>query len=105
QPVPRQRMEMPNLLRAVDRVCDAHYLDVKTTIEKHGVEWVRGHARFVDPHTLTVDGREIRAEVVVVATGSRPSQPSFVEGGAARPAPTCIPAARSSPSTRRAPVT
>jgi NAD(P) transhydrogenase len=44
QPVPRQRMEMPNLLRAVDRVCDAHYLKVKTTIENHGVEWVRGHS-------------------------------------------------------------
>ena len=82
QPVPRQRMEMPNLLRAVDRVCDAHYLDVKNTIEKHGVEWVRGHARFVDPHTLTVDGREIHADIVVVATGSRPSQPSFVKWGA-----------------------
>lgn len=82
RPVPRQRMEMPNLLRAVDRVCDAHYLDVKNTIERHGVEWVRGHARFVDPNTLNVDGREISAGIVVIATGSRPSQPSFVKWGA-----------------------
>lgn len=34
-----------------------------------------GHADFVDPHTLRVDGRELRADQVLVATGSRPAVP------------------------------
>ncbi len=77
-----QRLEMPNLLRAVDRVCDAHYEGVREGIEKHGITWIRGHARFLDPERLDVDGREVRATTIVVATGSRPSQPPFVPWGA-----------------------
>jgi NAD(P) transhydrogenase len=78
QPIPRQRLEMANLLSAVDRVCDAHYLGVKHSVEKHGIEWLRGTASFVDAHTLSVDGKELTAKVIVIATGSRPSQPDFV---------------------------
>ena len=38
---------------------------------------VRGHARFVDAHTLEVDGEaRIRARAVVIATGSRPAIPA-----------------------------
>src|SRR5438477_12998558 len=37
---------------------------------------VRGHARFVDAHTLEIDGEaRIRARAVVIATGSRPTVP------------------------------
>src|SRR5688572_21288085 len=37
---------------------------------------VRGHARFVDPHTLQVEGGPIvNAKSVVIATGSRPAYP------------------------------
>ncbi|MBS0427379.1 MAG: dihydrolipoyl dehydrogenase [Proteobacteria bacterium] len=38
-----------------------------------------GHARFVDPATVDVDGRRIRAQVFVVATGSEPVLPSGLE--------------------------
>jgi dihydrolipoamide dehydrogenase len=37
---------------------------------------LRGHARFVDDHTLLVGARQVRAKRVVVATGSRPAVPS-----------------------------
>lgn len=36
---------------------------------------VEGRARFVDPHTLDVDGTTIRARRIVLATGSRPVVP------------------------------
>lgn len=82
QPIPRQRMEMANLLSAVDRVCDAHYEGVKRSIEQHRIDWLRGSARFVDRHRLHVESadgaRELSAETMVIATGSRPSQPEFV---------------------------
>jgi dihydrolipoamide dehydrogenase len=34
-----------------------------------------GHARFVDAHTLDVDGQRVQAKAVVIATGSRPRIP------------------------------
>lgn len=87
QPVPRREIEMQNLLRALDLVCDAHYHGVKDAIDQHGIEWRRGTARFVDPRRLSVTSptgevHELTAEIIVVATGSRPSQPSFVPWGA-----------------------
>ncbi|WP_067062760.1 mercuric reductase [Roseateles chitosanitabidus] len=43
------------------------------------VELVRGHARFIDPHTLEVDGRRLRADRFFINVGGRPAQPG-VEG-------------------------
>jgi len=34
-----------------------------------------GHAELADPHTVRLDGRELRGEQVLVATGSRPAVP------------------------------
>jgi NAD(P) transhydrogenase len=82
QPIRRQRLEMANLLSAVDRVCDAHYEGVKRSIEQHRIEWIRGSASFLTPNRLRVTGsepdRELSANTIVIATGSRPSQPEFV---------------------------
>jgi dihydrolipoamide dehydrogenase len=40
---------------------------------------IRGHARFLDPHTLEVEGGAvIRARSIVVATGSRPMVPPML---------------------------
>jgi len=37
--------------------------------------FIEGYARFVDPHTLEVDGQRIRAEKIIIATGSAPIIP------------------------------
>ncbi len=37
--------------------------------------FIEGYARFVDPHTLEVEGQRIHAEKIVIATGSRPIVP------------------------------
>ncbi|CAM2068266.1 dihydrolipoyl dehydrogenase [Sulfidibacter corallicola] len=38
---------------------------------------LRGYARFVDNHHLQVDGRIVKAETIVIATGSSPAVPSM----------------------------
>jgi dihydrolipoamide dehydrogenase len=38
--------------------------------------FIPGYARFVDPHTLEVEGQRIRAEKIVVAVGTRPLVPA-----------------------------
>lgn len=37
--------------------------------------FIEGYARFVDPHTLEVNGQRIRAEKIIIATGTRPLIP------------------------------
>jgi pyruvate/2-oxoglutarate dehydrogenase complex dihydrolipoamide dehydrogenase (E3) component len=55
--------------------------------DRHGVEaWlegmdgaslIRGHARFVDPHTMEVDGRLLRADRIFLNVGGRAVAPDF----------------------------
>ncbi|MGV3742453.1 MAG: dihydrolipoyl dehydrogenase [Burkholderiaceae bacterium] len=45
-----------------------------------GDHLLMGNARFVSPDTVDVDGRRIRAQAFVIATGSSPVVPSFLDG-------------------------
>ena len=53
---------------------DGRYED---RLDKAGVELIRGEATFVAHKTLAVEDREITAENIVIATGSRPSDVPF----------------------------
>ncbi len=46
-------------------------------LEAKGVAYVRGAARFVDEHTLEVNGRRLSARHIVIATGGRPAVPDL----------------------------
>ncbi|MFP1763508.1 glutathione-disulfide reductase [Lonsdalea quercina] len=44
-------------------------------LSKNQVELIRGFARFVDAHTVEVNGEEITADHILIATGGRPTLP------------------------------
>lgn len=44
-------------------------------VEAYGFEVISGRAGFVDPATVEVDGRRIRAGAVLIATGAEPTAP------------------------------
>jgi len=46
-------------------------------LEKAGVELIQSRAKFLDPHTLEVDGRKITAEKILIAVGGRPVKPEL----------------------------
>ena len=46
-------------------------------LDKRGVTYLRGRARFMDAQTLDVDGREVQADRIVIATGGRPMVPDI----------------------------
>jgi NAD(P) transhydrogenase len=52
---------------------------VRANLTRHGVEIVRGTARFEDPHTLRVEtpegARRLRAPIILLAPGSSPHRP------------------------------
>lgn len=42
--------------------------------DSNGVELIRGYAKFVDNHTVDVDGEEYTADHILIATGGRPKR-------------------------------
>jgi NAD(P) transhydrogenase len=82
---PGEPMAMESFLRACDPLCTTHADRVTTNLERHEVTWIRGTARFVDPHRIEVIGagerRQVTADVLLVATGSRPARPAFIPFG------------------------
>lgn len=49
----------------------------ENNLDKRGVDYISGFARFVDPNTVDVDGRRITADNIVIATGGRPMVPDI----------------------------
>ena len=60
---------------------DAYVLRLNGIYERNlgakGVAYVRGAARFVDAHTVEVNGRRLSARHIVIATGSKPALPKI----------------------------
>lgn len=48
-----------------------------SNLDKRGVTHIEGAARFVDANTVEVDGRNFRADRIVVATGGKPTVPDI----------------------------
>lgn len=63
---------MAAVRETVTTIAAAETSDVLT---RHGIDVLRGHAEFVSPRQMTVDGRKLRARGFVLATGSRPAIP------------------------------
>lgn len=49
----------------------------RNLLKNAGVTIVDGHAEFVDPHTVAVDGKRYTAKYILIATGSWPVVPSI----------------------------
>jgi mercuric reductase len=56
----------------VERLRQAKYVNL---LAEYGIEFRRGAARLIDPHTVAVDGEPVSAEAILVAAGARPAVP------------------------------
>lgn len=73
--------KVQNLMKRLGHVQHAHENFMRGQIQRHGIEFQRGRARFVGQHELelTLPGggkQRISGERFVIATGSRPRQPA-----------------------------
>jgi len=57
----------------IDRI----HTSYDNVLGKNNVEVIRGYARFVDAHTVEVNGEKITADHILIATGGRPSHPDI----------------------------
>jgi NAD(P) transhydrogenase len=74
---------VPKLLSRRDAVRDCEVARIRENLRRHRVELVGGTARIVDPHTVEVTApggvRRLTADVLLVATGSRPHRPPDID--------------------------
>ena len=59
-------------LMALERRLVTRWREIEKSFRNHGIARMVGHARFLDPHRLDVDGVVIEAKAFLVSTGSRP---------------------------------
>ena len=76
-------LQLASLMDRMESVITAHVTYQSAQMQRNGIEQVHGRARFVDDHTLAIEsiygqGRLLRGEIVVIATGSRPRTPPEV---------------------------
>lgn len=76
-------LAVPKLLSRKNAVRELEVARFRWNLERHGVKEVKGIARFVDAHTIEVSGsgtapRRMTSEIFLIATGSKPHQPSNV---------------------------
>ncbi|WP_024547862.1 glutathione-disulfide reductase [Siccibacter turicensis] len=57
----------------IDRI----HTSYETGLSKNRVDVIRGFARFVDAHTVEVNGETITADHILIATGGRPTRPAI----------------------------
>lgn len=78
-----RRLTLPDLMARKDQVIETEIRVVGDQLQRNKIEILQGIASFIDPHTVRVtrlDGAadQIRASVIVLATGSRPRRPAEI---------------------------
>ncbi|TCO57282.1 Si-specific NAD(P)(+) transhydrogenase [Actinocrispum wychmicini] len=83
----KQDITIADLMARTQHVIGREVEVVRAQLLRNHVELVDGIGRFVDPHTIAVEGRArttISADYVVIATGTTPARPSEVDFDEAR---------------------
>jgi NAD(P) transhydrogenase len=74
-----RRASVDDFLYRLEAVVTEERLRISGNLERHGVKTFHGAARFVDAHTISIEGhgapRQVRARNVLIATGSSPHRP------------------------------
>lgn len=73
-------VRVDELLAHKEQVCATETQRIAANLNRHGIRLVVGEARLADPHTVVVERGEaapvlLRAEVILLATGTRPHHP------------------------------
>ncbi|MEL6162228.1 MAG: glutathione-disulfide reductase [Cyanobacteria bacterium J06641_2] len=64
-------------IRSVHKQIDRINSSYQEKFKKSGIELIRGHAGFVDAHTIKVDERKITADKILIAVGASPFIPDI----------------------------
>ena len=75
--VPPASFDWPRLVAAKEQEITRLSGIYENLLKNSGVQIFQGHARFEDPHTLSVNGQRITARHILIATGGTPALPDI----------------------------
>lgn len=74
---------LPRLMSRKNAIAAAESRSFRQNLARHDVHYVSGHGRLLDAHTVSVAAptgeRRLRAEVILLATGSKPHRPADID--------------------------
>jgi glutathione reductase (NADPH) len=74
---PRPRFDWARLIANKDKEIDRLNAAYKSTLAKAGAELIETRAELVDRHTIALGGKQVAAEIILIATGSWPEMPKL----------------------------
>ena len=75
--VPPASFDWPRLVAAKEQEITRLSGIYENLLKNSGVQIFQGHARFEDPHTLSVKGQRVTARHILIATGGAPALPDI----------------------------
>ena len=76
---------LPRLMSRKAAIVASESARIRENLQRHGITYLQGLARFVDPHTVEVTSgasrRRVTGDKILIATGSRPARPSSIDFG------------------------
>ncbi|WP_395021090.1 glutathione-disulfide reductase [Dongia sp.] len=73
--IPEAQFSWPKLIENKDKEIARLSRIYVELLTKAKVEVIEAHARLVDRHTIELDGRQVRAKTILLATGGKPERP------------------------------
>jgi NAD(P) transhydrogenase len=74
---------LPMLMSRKAAIVASESQRIRDNLDRHGVKYMHGTARFIDAHTVLVESslgaRRVTGEAILVATGSRPARPAGID--------------------------
>jgi NAD(P) transhydrogenase len=71
---------VPRLMSRKAAIAASESQRIRQNLESHGVAYLSGIARFVDAHTIEIDGgKRVTGDKILIATGSRPARPAGID--------------------------
>ncbi|HEY1382407.1 MAG TPA: FAD-dependent oxidoreductase, partial [Dongiaceae bacterium] len=74
---PRPSFDWTRLIANKDKEIDRLNLAYKATLAKAGAELIESRAELIDRNIISIGGRKVTAETILVATGSWPELPKL----------------------------
>ena len=71
------RFDWATLVKSRSAYIDRIHTSYDNVLGKNKVDVIKGFAKFVDAHTVEVNGEQITADHILIATGGRPSHPDI----------------------------
>ena len=68
-----------HLMSRQQAIAAAEAATIRANLEAHRITSFTGEAQIAGPHTVAIAGRDLRAEFILIATGSHPRRPTGID--------------------------